>query len=95
MGIEGNDTASNHGGIPRDGEVRCAKCGRTAKPSHGWVMGSDGAILCAVCNRDPISSHIDDRFAEMFGHEMAHYFSSLRKRNRFKAGEKRGNESHS
>jgi hypothetical protein len=95
MGIEGNDTVSTHGGIPQDRDVTCTKCGRTAKPSHGWVMGSDGAILCAVCHRDLISQNIDDRYEEMFGHEMAHYFSSLRKHNRVKAGEKSRNESHS
>lgn len=95
MGIEGNDMESTQQKKSHDSEVTCAKCGRTAEPSHGWVMGSDGAILCAVCHRDLISQRTDDRYAEMFGHEMAHYFSSLRKRRGFKAGEKRGNESHS
>jgi hypothetical protein len=80
MALQGNDTVSSHRRIPQDGNATCARCGRTAKPSHGWVRGSDGAILCDVCHRDLISQNIDDRYAEMFGHEMAHYFSSLHKR---------------
>lgn len=95
MGIKRNDTVSTHERIPRDKEATCAKCGLVAKPSHGWVMDSDGTILCALCHRDLMSQNIDDRHAEMFGHEMAHYFSSLRKPYRFKVGEKSGNESHS
>jgi predicted CXXCH cytochrome family protein len=93
MGRQGVNTTSSYGGIPQDSDITCSKCGRTAKSSHGWVTGADGAILCAGCHRDLISERIDDRHAEMFGHEMARYFSSLRYR--CKPGGKGGNESDS
>ena len=95
MGREGANTISTYRGIPQDSAVTCAICGRTAKPSHGWITGADGEILCAGCHRDLISQRIDDRHAEMFGHEMARYFSSLRKRYRLTAGEKSKDQSHS
>ena len=93
MERKGNDIESSQQKESHGRELACAKCCPTAKQSRGWVIDSDGVILCASYNRDLINQHFYNRYSEMFGHEMAHYFSYLHYR--LKAGEKGGDESHS